>query len=131
MNTTEQIAPDLHSEGAEALHPWWQSQPNLGSAARDHLANERTFLAWVRTSIATTALGVALEHIKADGQPNTPILGMAFIVGGIITLVYGTARYFQVRRQIATGYFGSARLGPVAIAMLGLVLAIFALSALP
>lgn len=31
---------------------------NSGSVARDHLASERTFLAYVRTSLATASMGV-------------------------------------------------------------------------
>ena len=33
---------------------------NEGSTARDHLANERTLLAWVRTAVALLALGLAI-----------------------------------------------------------------------
>lgn len=36
--------------------------PNTGSTARDHLANERTWLAWLRSSLAFTALGLGLER---------------------------------------------------------------------
>lgn len=31
---------------------------NVGSVARDHLANERTFLAWLRTSLSLASIGV-------------------------------------------------------------------------
>lgn len=40
------------------------SVPNTGSTARDHLANERTWLAWLRTSLAFTALGLGLERFE-------------------------------------------------------------------
>ena len=33
--------------------------------ARDHLANERTFLAWVRTSVAVVVFGNADAALKA------------------------------------------------------------------
>lgn len=36
--------------------------PNLGSEARDHLANERTWLAWTRTSLAFAALGLGVDR---------------------------------------------------------------------
>jgi len=35
---------------------------NTGSTARDHLASERTFLAWVRTGLGFVALGIAIER---------------------------------------------------------------------
>lgn len=34
------------------------------------LANERTFLAWIRTSLALLAAGVALEALKLPVQPG-------------------------------------------------------------
>ena len=37
---------------------------NSGSTARDHLANERTFLAWARTGVGFVALGVGLSQIE-------------------------------------------------------------------
>lgn len=42
---------------------------NTGSTARDHLANERTYLAWLRTSLALVLLGVGVERfslLRAD-----------------------------------------------------------------
>ncbi|KAJ3048470.1 hypothetical protein HK097_010506 [Rhizophlyctis rosea] len=41
--------------------------PNLDSTARDHLANERTFLAWARTGLGFVGLGVALEKFAHLG----------------------------------------------------------------
>jgi putative membrane protein len=32
--------------------------------ARDHLANERTFLAWVRTGVATIVFGFAIGRFS-------------------------------------------------------------------
>ncbi|KAK7727932.1 hypothetical protein SLS53_002946 [Cytospora paraplurivora] len=37
---------------------------NTGSTARDHLASERTFLAWIRTGLGFLALGVAVERFS-------------------------------------------------------------------
>jgi uncharacterized membrane protein YidH (DUF202 family) len=39
------------------------SLENKGSAARDHLALERTFLAWLRTSLAFASIGVAITQL--------------------------------------------------------------------
>ncbi|TLS27869.1 hypothetical protein PpBr36_00748 [Pyricularia pennisetigena] len=38
--------------------------PNTGSVARDHLASERTFLAWIRTGLGFVALGIAIERFS-------------------------------------------------------------------
>ncbi|OAV96298.1 hypothetical protein PTTG_26352 [Puccinia triticina 1-1 BBBD Race 1] len=37
---------------------------NKSSVARDHLANERTFLAWFRTSLSLTSIGIALVQLS-------------------------------------------------------------------
>lgn len=35
---------------------------NRGATARDHLANERTFLAWLRTALAFASIGIAVAQ---------------------------------------------------------------------
>jgi len=37
---------------------------NTGSVARDHLASERTLLAWMRVGLAFTALGLAVQRFS-------------------------------------------------------------------
>jgi putative membrane protein len=50
------------------------------------LANERTFLAWIRTSLALTAGGVALEAFAAGLQPQLRLTAaIVLIVTGIAT----------------------------------------------
>ena len=39
------------------------SLDNKGSVARDHLALERTFLAWLRTSLAFASIGIAITQL--------------------------------------------------------------------
>ena len=64
-----QDSPNLHSQQNQPLSP--RSEPlcnarkwvelrleNSGSVARDHLASERTFLAYMRTSLAIASSGV-------------------------------------------------------------------------
>jgi putative membrane protein len=59
----------------------------LDPDARFLLANERTFLAWVRTSLAVLVGGIALAQL---GQNSTEknVVGMAVIVlGGFMALI--------------------------------------------
>ncbi|KAJ5135443.1 uncharacterized protein N7515_004721 [Penicillium bovifimosum] len=47
---------------------------NKGSVARDHLALERTFLAWMRTSLAFASIGIAvtqLFRLNSTSSANT------------------------------------------------------------
>lgn len=79
---------------------------NRGSTARDHLASERTFLAYVRTSLAFASAGVALVQLftssaitrtpggdasmrfKNFAQPvGVSMVGMALITLGIGMLI--------------------------------------------
>ncbi|RDL34543.1 uncharacterized protein BP5553_07671 [Venustampulla echinocandica] len=42
---------------------------NKGSVARDHLALERTFLAWLRTSLAFASIGIAITQLQVPQLP--------------------------------------------------------------
>ena len=51
---------------------------------RFSLANERTFLAWIRTALALIAGGVALEALGLDLQPGLRLAGsVVLIVAGL------------------------------------------------
>ncbi len=59
-------------EDSEDRPPWYKriaekygsvSLENKGSVARDHLALERTFLAWLRTSLAFASIGIAITQL--------------------------------------------------------------------
>lgn len=50
--------------------PSWVYQHGLDPDVRFTLANERTFLAWIRTSLALVAAGVALEALALPLEPR-------------------------------------------------------------
>jgi putative membrane protein len=87
----------------------------------DHAANERTFLAWVRTAIAIMAFGFLVEkfdlflsfaaqemadrHVAAHvpsfgGQTLGNIAGLLLIVLGCATLVLAIVRFRKTARDI-------------------------------
>ncbi|WP_017653593.1 YidH family protein [Fortiea contorta] len=76
------------------------------SRVRDHLANERTYLAWMRTAIALLGFGVVIVRLRAFQAPLVPHpgtgwkLGLVFSLVGLITVWLSTAHYFTVRRDI-------------------------------
>lgn len=87
---------------------------NAGNTARDHLANERTYLAWLRTGFGTVALGLGIAKLLGDPGEWIPLFsGIVFGVLGIAMLIYGTLRYYRVMRAIDEGLFDLSRTGPV------------------
>ena len=78
---------------------------------RDHAANERTFLAWIRTAIAVMAFGFLIERfdlmLKAAGlaasaaTPPAPerelahIAGISAIAMGTLLFVLATVRFLR------------------------------------
>jgi putative membrane protein len=88
----------------------------------DHAANERTFLAWVRTGIAVIAFGFVIEkfnlfllsllaatsldpirrsQLERLSGPSTPYQGLALIVVGIALLIVATIRFVRTERLLA------------------------------
>jgi putative membrane protein len=73
---------------------------------RDHLANERTYLAWMRSAIALMGFGIVIVRIRMFQPPMMPStgiswkLGLAFAVVGLLTVWLSTQHYFGVRRDI-------------------------------
>jgi len=107
---------------------------NKGSVARDHLALERTFLAWLRTSLAFASIGIAITqlfrlnttinngtgaptgdfvHLRQLGKP----LGATFLGISIVVLFLGFHRYFESQHWIIRGKFPASR-GSVALVSL-------------
>ncbi|KAH6619614.1 hypothetical protein B0J18DRAFT_249313 [Chaetomium sp. MPI-SDFR-AT-0129] len=103
---------------------------NKGSVARDHLALERTFLAWLRTSLAFASIGIAITQLfrlntsladdsrQADtlrhlGKP----LGTAFLAVSILILLLGYNRFLQGQYWVIKGKFPASR-GTIMLAAL-------------
>ena len=95
------------------------------ASPRDYLANERTFLAWVRTSIALMGFGVVIAKLRfltadtvgiahASSLPpgtRSTWLGIAFAAVGLLTLLFSAVHYEQARRALETGKYQSSRRG--------------------
>jgi len=91
---------------------------------RDHLANDRTFLAWVRTAVAVIGLGFVVARFglflrrladlgtgaasgSGGGGSAGDIIGASLIAAGVGIVVAGGMRFFRVRRQLDRGEFRS------------------------
>lgn len=82
---------------------------------QQHLANERTYLAWVRTAIAITGIGFLIInlHIKSSvhSLSNATVreIGALSVLAGISTIVFSTIGYFQKAKQINDQTFRTSR----------------------
>ncbi|KIM40483.1 hypothetical protein M413DRAFT_445934 [Hebeloma cylindrosporum] len=100
---------------------------NRGSVARDHLASERTFLAYLRTSLALASTGVALVQLFSIADLNfgqnvaqlsattlriqrfAKPLGMTAVILALIILFIGLYRYFLIQNALTDNRFPAAR----------------------
>ena len=108
--------------------------------ATEFLANERTFLAWIRTSVAIISLGFVIAKFriwlddlaKAGSSPAIPSksLGESFgigigmmAMGGLVTIL-AAWRYHVVNGQIERGKVTADRGLVVLVTLLVVVLAL-------
>eukprot|EP01095_Lingulamoeba_sp_RSL-Kostka_P016477 TRINITY_DN807_c0_g1_i2.p1 TRINITY_DN807_c0_g1~~TRINITY_DN807_c0_g1_i2.p1 ORF type:complete len:202 (-),score=69.09 TRINITY_DN807_c0_g1_i2:182-787(-) len=110
----------------EKVASGFRYRKNEGSLARDHLALERTFLAWLRTSVAAVGLGLAIAKVGQD-QSHSKIAGLLFIVLGGIFLIYASFRYFHVVYLLSKGYFPVNIIGLIILIILCLISTVFAI----
>ena len=93
----------------------------ISHRASDHLANERTFLAWVRTGAAIVVFGFAIGRFSIAMRQLTALQGHAVrtaglsvwmgagtIVAGVALVVAGLLRYRKTRVQLDAGTFEPA-----------------------
>jgi putative membrane protein len=92
---------------------------------REHQANERTFLAWLRTSIALIGFGFAIARfglflqqlqVTLTQQPSQPrsvfnseTLGVSLVVVGVVVIAIAAWRYNQVFWQIERSDYRPSR----------------------
>lgn len=128
---------------------------NKGSVARDHLALERTFLAWLRTSLAFASIGIAITQLfrlsnagnlhQSGTDSSSPLddmqtagaterlrnlgkpLGTTFIAVAILILLVGFHRFVESQYWIIRGKFPASRGSVILIAFVAAALIIAAL----
>lgn len=91
----------------------------------DHLANERTYLAWIRTSIGIMAFGFVVVKFSLFvkqvslmlGQPAiiqnrgySAIAGIILVAVGTVTSVLSYIRYKQTEKQLRGGKYNHSSL---------------------
>lgn len=110
---------------------------------REHQANERTFLAWLRTSIALIGFGFAIarfglfihelqtrlneQEVSTHSFISSQSLGIGLVVVGIIFIVLAVWRYNRVFWQIEHGNYQPNRLSVWITAMIVVLLGLLSI----
>jgi putative membrane protein len=103
-------------------------EPNKDKRVSDHLANERTFLAWIRTSIGIMAFGFVVVRFSlfvkqltmlldkdklASSTPapehgHSAFIGIALVASGLLTTLFAFFRFKKTQTQIESGEYRSS-----------------------
>lgn len=90
------------------------------TSPRDHLANERTFLAWIRTSIALMGFGFVIvkfslflkqisltidPQIHLKGRGFSAVIGVVMVALGAIASLLAYFRYRKIEKQLNENQF--------------------------
>jgi putative membrane protein len=114
--------------------------------ATEYLANERTFLAWIRTSIAVISLGFVIARfgvwlrelaaridpkIEARSTQFSLLIGVAMMAFGSALTLLAAWRYRGINRAIARGEFQADRglviIVAISVASLGVAMMVYLL----
>ncbi|KAF9879903.1 hypothetical protein CkaCkLH20_02714 [Colletotrichum karsti] len=138
------VAREERAREAQVREPWYTiflssfqsiELENKGSVARDHLALERTFLAWLRTSLAFASIGIAVTQLfrlnssisNPDSSSHTlrqlgKPLGATFLGISILILFLGYQRYFRAQQWVMKGKFPASRGTIIIVSMVAFAL---------
>lgn len=117
------------------IHDLKEQQKKLHHVS-EHLANERTMLAWIRTAIAVMTFGVGINRFSlflVEFGQNVPggrtvnvhaeQLGVGMVGLGLLVMLGGTWHYIHVAKSIDEETYRPARIGIIlttlAVLMLG------------
>ena len=109
----------------------------------DHLANERTFLAWVRTAIAVIAFGFVVErfglllrelglktNLLFSTHPSS-VVGVTLTILGVLIMIVALVNFLHIRRSIDEERFHPPAIYAIVLTILvsvvGVVLAVYLL----
>jgi putative membrane protein len=99
---------------------------------QQHLASERTFLAWIRTAIAVIGVGFLVTNLHSTMQASLSPIGdaLAIIIGlssvclGILTIVMALVSYIRKIDAINNQSFRTSKFTIVVLAVFVIVIAL-------
>jgi inner membrane protein YidH len=103
----------------------FDDEEDSSERSQQYLANQRTFLSWVRTSIALIGLGFAIERFSvflqqfpliagtdvtanassATAYSYSALVGIGMIIVGTSLIVYALKNYLDTNKTIASGRY--------------------------
>jgi putative membrane protein len=98
------------------------AEPEVADATRrTRLANERTYMAWMRTGLTSLAVAIGAGKIVPSvahaSRLPFELLGAGFALLGVAVTVYGARRYLEVDEALKAGRFASlGGVGAIALA---------------
>jgi putative membrane protein len=89
------------------------------ASAQARYANERTFLAWIRTSLALTATGLAISQLlpRFDVAAGRRVVGLPLIALGTITAAVSYRQWLVNERALRHGWALPVSRLPVLVAV--------------
>jgi putative membrane protein len=132
----------LHMKTTNGQNVPTSKQVDTSKKVTDHLANERTFLAWIRTGLATITFGFVVERFglllrELGFKGNTTVIpyhlssffGVCLTVLGVIMMIVALLEFLHNRRSIDAEHFHSSASFPIILTILaslgGVMLAIY------
>jgi len=109
---------------------------NDNERVREHLANERTYLAWLRTGIATMGFGVVITKLRylfspsgmmpeSSGLIHASHIGMILAIIGLILIIISAWRFAIIQSQIRQGKYQSSKKIIIALSSAVIILGLF------
>jgi putative membrane protein len=117
----------LYQSGNSLLLLNMESSTHLKSAAsaNDHLANERTFLAWIRTGIGIMGFGFVVvkfslfmkqvtavlgKQLSLHQSGDSRIIGISIVGLGTCVVIFSYLSYMNTKRQLDEGRYAHSTL---------------------
>jgi len=114
-------------------------EKNSIDRSREHLANERTFLAWIRTSIALMGFGfvivkftlflkqlsLLLETSVVPSKGYSSIVGVVMVAIGVIIAFLAFLQYKTNEKQLKNNYYVSSSMLSLLITLIIIIGGVF------